>query len=681
MIAGCLEKDPAQRRQRVQNAVTELKLAAILLLPDPPPPQPGARRLFPVPAVTAGARVVTLPRAAIEVSVEGPRGIPSPAFRRRAWLVGAALLTLAATSLAAVLLLKPKPAPGLLEFAVNSPENTTYPEMPTVSPDGRYLTFSALGRDGARLLWLRPLDALHPSVIPGSEGASAPFWSPDSQAIGFFAGGYLKKVSISGGPPRNICAVEAAAGGGAWNPDGVILFAPGLYGGFSRVPAAGGSPRQVLELDPSKSERADLWPQFLPDGNHFVFYQQTGLAETSGVYLGSLDNPDQPGQPAYRRLFASQTNAVYSPAPAGSAPSGYLLYTNQRNLLAQPFDPGRLEIAAEPLVVAGGISAIRSLALAPISASTTGVLVYQGVGQPTRQMVWVDRAGKQLAVSGEPAIWGPPRISPDGSRAVAARTSSNGGTAHLWLLEPDGGARQMDDEPMHEGSPVWSPDGSRIAFFGSREIYDIFVRAAQPGSRPELLLKSDGKKFPSDWSRDGRYIAFSVEDLDTRLDVWTMSLAGRRAAPMVDSIHAEGFATFSPDGKWLAYQSDQSGRNEVYVQAFDGINNGTKPALDGLCRRRAAPLALRRRRVVLHHRRWPHHERGPRRNLRCRRRRRPPTSRGPYAVSHPACPRHLESLRRQPDGQRFLLNIPLEWTGTAPMTVITNWTEKLKQQK
>ncbi len=181
--------------------------------------------------------------------------------------------------------------------------------------------------------------------------------------------------------------------------------------------AAGGKPEPVLKLDESKSERADLWPQFLPDGKHFVFYQQTESTDTSGVYVGSLD------QPEYHRLFASQTNAVYSAASPDTPKSGYLLYIHERNLMAQQFNAGKAEIVEEPVTLANDIGAVNSLALAPISVSATGVLVYQGVGQPTRQMVWMDRAGKQIAIAGEPGTWGPPRVSPDGNRAVVAKTA------------------------------------------------------------------------------------------------------------------------------------------------------------------------------------------------------------------------------------------------------------------
>ena len=685
VIAGCLEKDPAHRRQRVQNAVIELKLAGrslprtgealrrIPMRPAPvpapvPAPAPAASR--PLPAAQRPAPKFTAARPGVATcAAQGSETMYGLGFRRRFWVIGVALLALAATSVAAVLFLQQKPAPMVLKFAVSQPENTRYPGMPSVSPDGRYLTFSAVGPEGKRMLWLRPLDALHATVIQGSEGASAPFWSPDSQAIAFFGGKYLKKVKITGGTPENICPAEASPGGGSWNRDGIILFAPSLSDGFYRVVASGGKPQQVLKLDESKWERADLWPQFLPDGKHFVFYQQTDLTETSGVYLGSMD------QPEYHRLFTSQTNAVYSAAMPDTPKTGYLLYINERNLMAQQFNASSLETAQEAITLANDIGAVRSLALAPISVSATGVLVYQGVGQPTRQMVWMDRGGKQLVVAGTPGTWGPPRISPDGNRAIVAKTGPDGSTAHLWLLDVGGAAQQMTDGPMHEGSPIWSPDGSRIAHFGKQgDAYDLFVRAAQVGSKAELLLKSPDRKFPTDWSHDGKYIAYMMDGVGTRLDLWGFSVGDRRVAPILDTVYAEGFATISPDGKWLAYQSDQSGRNEVYVQAFDGLNNGTKRRWTvskggGLPRWRADSGELffmtadgRIMSVSIHLGSDGGIESGPPQML--FQTRPVPGSWNLYDVT--------------PDGQRFVFNIPLEWTSAAPITVVTNWTEKLK---
>jgi Tol biopolymer transport system component len=435
------------------------------------------------------------------------------------------------------------------------------------------------------------------------------------------------------------------------------------------VAASGGKPQPVLKLDESKSERADLWPQFLPDGKHFVFYQQTDLAETSGVYVGSMD------QPEYRRLFTSQTNAVYSAATPETPKTGYLLYINERNLMAQQFNTGRMETAESPITLANDIGAVRSMALSPISVSATGVLVYQGVGQPTRQMVWMDRGGKQLAVSGTPGNWGPPRISPDGNRAIVAKSGKDG-IAHLWLLDANGGAAQMTDGPMHEGSPIWSPDGSRIAHFGKQgDAYDIFVRPAQVGSKAELLLKGTDRKFPTDWSHDGRYIVFTIEGVDTHFDIWGFSVGDRRAAPILATIFSEAFAIISPNGKWLAYQSDASGRNEVYVQSFDGLNNDTKRTWKvsedgGLPHWRSDGGELLYMTSDGHIMSV---------SIRVGADGGLESGRPQRLFQTRPVPKFWNLYDAAPDGQRFLMNIPLEWTSALPITVVTNWTEKLKE--
>jgi len=677
VIAGCLKKDPEQRRQRIQNAVIELKLARrgaprgeevpprkpsrILRAEPVPPPPPTAPPAAPAPrAALPAPPLARVPGTTLPLFAS--------MFQRRMWLVGAAALTLAASGVAAVVLLNRRPAAPVLKFAVTQPEHTSYPGMPAVSPDGRYLTFSAVGPEGRRMLWLRPLDALHATVIQGSEGASAPFWSPDSRYVAFFAARVLYKVKIEGGAPEKVCDAEATPGGGTWSKDGVILFAPGLSDGLYRVVAAGGKPELVWKPDETHNQRAGLWPQFLPDGKHFLFYLQTDSPESSGVYLGSIDAA------VYRRVFASQTNAVYSAAGAGSA-RGYLLFIKERNLSALPFDAAKLEVTGDPIVLANDIGAVRSLSLAPISVSAGGVLVYQGVGRPTRQMVWLDRAGRQIAVSGEPGEYGPPRVAPDGERGVVAKAGPDG-KAHLWILEHSGSAEQISRGEMHEGSPVWSPDGYKIAHFGQQgAAYDLFVRAAVPDSHPEVIVKSAARKYPTDWSRDGKYLLYGIEGPGTGLDVWGYAMGERRVAPILDTVYSEGYAAVSPNGKWLAYQSDQSGRLEVYVQAFDGLGSGTRRRWQvskggGLPRWRGDTGEL-----------FYITEDGCMMSV--------PIRTAEDGAIAPGPPQPLFQTRPvpktwnlfdvSPDGQRFLVNVPLEWTSANPITVVTNWTEKLKE--
>ncbi len=663
VVAGCLEKDPARRRQRIQNAVIELKLAGhALARMSGQPARPDALRVAAVRGSIgrlSGAGTILSPSGRQRVIAGRPKPMGG---RIAAILIVGAFLAVAATAVGAVMYLHPKPPPSY-KFPVTAPEHTTY-RMPSLSPDGLNLTLSAIGKEGKLVLWLRRLDAMHPAVIPGTEGGVAPFWSPDSQYIAFFADQSLKKIKIGGGPAQTICAAEAMPGGGTWNRDGVILFAPGQGGTIYQAPASGGTPQPVLKLNAARFERAHLWPQFLPDGKHFVFFVLTDLNETTGVYTGEL------GSPVYNQVFRSATNAVYS-AVGGK---GYLLSIREGSLIGHAFNRSRLALEGDAITLAEDVGAVGSLSLAPISVSNNGILVYQSLGPPSRQLVWMDRQGRTLGAASEGAQWGPPRISPDGTRAVAGKPGPEGGNADLWILEPGGKATQFTDTPAHESSPVWSPDGSRIAYGSNPDgPYDLYAKTVS-GGKAEPLFKSPYPKYPRDWSRDGRYLLMTTLSPGTHSDIWGLALNERRAAPVLDTVYSEDYATLSRDGKWLAYQSDETMRNEVYVQPFEGLTDGTKrrwkisSSGGALARWRADGQELfymtasgRLMAVAVH------------------------PEDGEFAFDEPKVlfqtrpiPGVWNLYDVSPDGQTFLLNLPLEWFNASPLTVDTGWTRRLR---
>jgi eukaryotic-like serine/threonine-protein kinase len=470
---------------------------------------------------------------------------------------------------------------------------------------------------------------------------------------------------------ENICDAEILAGGGAWNRSGTILFAPGQDTTLYRVSANGGKPQPVQPLNAARFERAHIWPQFLPDGNHFVFFVLSDAPGAMGVYAGSLDSPNA------TMLFPSDTNAVYSPpAPGESGKHGYLLFIRDRSLMAVGFDAGHLKTAGEPIILQEDVGAVESLSLAPVSVSDTAMLVYQNVGPASRQLCWTDRTGRQMASGSEGGNWGPVRISPEGTRAIVERKTQDGKHSELWLVDQGGHVTQFTNGPSDKGSPVWSPDGSRIVYYSEMNgSCDLVTSPLEANSKIEAMFSSPFPKSPSDWSRDGRYLLFGVLAEGTKSDIWAMSLADRRAGPVLDTIYSEGHAALSPDGKWLAYMSDESGRNQVYVQPFDGIVRGTKRRYDlstegggSLPRWRADGRELfyltasGRMMAVKIHSQGEDFQNDP-----------------PQALFQtPTTPNIFNWFDVAPDGQRFLMNLPLEWPNASPITVVTNWTPRVK---
>jgi serine/threonine protein kinase len=490
---------------------------------------------------------------------------PVPAtVRHQLPLIWIALCGLLVFALAALSFVHFREVPALqpsTRFQVPPPEQSVI-SMFTISPNGRYIAITALA-EGRNRLWIRPLDSLQWQVLPNTEDANYPFWSPDSVYLGFFAQGKLKKIAAMGGPPQTLCDAPGSRGG-TWGTTGVVLFAPNLTGGLYKVSAAGGVPEPATKLTTSGPTDSHRYPVFLPDGRHFFYLSQTDQKETAGIYVGSLEG----AQPT--RLLADQSNAVYVPS-AASRTSGYLLFRREGTLMAQPFDPDRLRLDGEMFPVAEQVGASGNVGMAAFAASENGVLAYRTGGSAgNREFVWTDRAGKRLGTVTSPALARSGALSRDEKRLVFSISNESGDLANLWLQDLDRGViSRFTFEPGVTSSPVWSADGTRIAFSlrDAGAQYAIYQKAVTGTGKPELLSKAGLNVFAWDWSPDGKYILYSEYQEKTKYDLWMLPLEGdHKSIPYLQTPFSEIHGQYSPDGRWVAYASDESGRFEVYVQ-------------------------------------------------------------------------------------------------------------------
>ena len=444
-------------------------------------------------------------------------------------------------------------------FFVFPPEKATFVGGGQhISPDGVRLVYVANGADGKRLLWTRPLDSLAAQPLPGTEDAGNPFWSPDSRFIGFFAAGSkIKKIEFTGGPAQTLADIQGA-GGGTWNRDGVIVFARTFSDRLYRVPATGGSPAPVTTLDEARKEMAHLWPYFLPDGRHFLYLARSVQKENTGIYVGTLDSKEQ------KLLVNADSSPVY-------VPPGFLLFVRERTLMAQPFDANKLQLTGEafPIAEQVGYNAVTGRAF--FSASETGVLTFLSSNAANTQLAWFDRGGKQLAVVGSAAADISLRLSPHEKQLAVSRLDPRAGSADIWLIDfARNNPSRFTFDPANEGAPVWSPDRSRIVFSSNRDgVSNIYQRLSSGAGNDEPLLKSAEPTVPQDWSPDGRFILYNVLFAKTVSDLWLLPLFGdQKPTPFVQTEFNEIQGRFSPDGRWVAYVSNESGPVQVYVQSF-----------------------------------------------------------------------------------------------------------------
>ncbi|MBZ5636240.1 MAG: serine/threonine-protein kinase [Acidobacteriia bacterium] len=489
--------------------------------------------------------------------------VPSPRVSRRwNWSIGAASVVAVVLALSWVVIRDRTPGSDrrVVRLQVAPSAGTQIrPDGAAISPDGNVLAFVANSSTGDKL-FVRMLNSLETRELPGTDGAAMPFWSPDSKSLGFFASGKLKRIDLASGLPTAICDV-ASGRGGTWNQEGIILFNGVNDGPLLRVPASGGTPEPLTVLDGTKRENSHRWPEFLPDGRHYIFFVRTGDSANEGLYLGSMDRPQEK-----IRLIAANTGGAY--APGHDNQSGYLLWSRAGTLMAQPLDVAGSRLTGEAVTVAESVAGDRP-GRAAVSASTDGTLVYAATaGRP--QLTWFSRDGKELGTVGQPDSYVSPRISPDGKRVAVRHTDPSGSWA-IWLIDFGRGI------PIALGlgdSPVWSPNGEQIAHLGpGTSSPNLWVRSANGAGQAERLTQSSGSQNPEDWSSDGRYLLYKEQSNDltsaTPYDLWILPMTGdRKPFPFQETPFTETEARFSPEGRWISYSSDESGRNEVYVQSF-----------------------------------------------------------------------------------------------------------------
>jgi len=500
-------------------------------------------------------------RIAIEEVLSGAPDIsqsstaPAPviAYRRSrettAWALAALGLLLAAT-LAVVFgrsyLNQPKP--NVMRFLLSPPAEVVNWGQAAPSPDGRFVAFVGASKDGSRQLWVRPLDSLNAQPLPGTQGANYPFWSPDSRYVAFFDTSSLKKVAISGGSAQTLC-VAPSSFGGTWNADGLIVFSATNVG-LVKVSEAGGDPTPVATLDRSAGEIQKEYASFLPDGRHLLYASVSAtFIHGMRICVGSLDS--------------SQTNCFLdADSYAIYAAPGYLLYLHAGTLMAQAFDAGRLATTGEPVPIAENVQSF--------SASQGGILTYSSGGTSNQdQLQWFDRTGKKLGTVGQPAVYSSPELSPDGTRVVVAITDPQLYTRDLWIFDlKRATASRFTFDPTDEISPRWSHDAGQILYTSTQTgTRDIYEKAATGIGDSQLVFASkDQQKSVDDWSSDDRYVVY---DTTSPGRLWVLPLFGdRKPAPFVQDNYDTRQARFSPNGRYIAYASNQSGQYEIYVQTF-----------------------------------------------------------------------------------------------------------------
>jgi Tol biopolymer transport system component len=483
-----------------------------------------------------------------------------------AWLVAGVLLGAAAIGV----VLWPRPQPP--EQAMYFPAPMAFPARDiAVAPNGHSVAVLAYLESARRnALWIYEAGSESAKSLADTEGASYPFWSPDGRSLAFFSDGKLKKLEVSSGQVQTIC--DAPSGrGGTWNKEGVIVFAPDARSGgvIYRVSASGGSVKPVSNLDESRGELSHRWPMFLPDGVHFLYMATNfaGRGSVDAIFVGSLNSNEK------RMVVEAGANAAY-------AEPGYLLFYRDKALLAQRFDLERYVLTGEPITVLSDVQYQPQVKRAIFGVSEKGLLVAQrGSGVALSQLVWYDRKGKELGAVGKPDVYGNVRLAPDEKSVAVSATDVASQNTDVWIYDlRNGGARRFTFDPAADSVPVWSPDSGRL-FFASNRLNDfnnLYVKNSDGAQDEKALTQGKVDKFPNDWSRDGKSVLYTQ---DTNL--WLMTLPDLKSSLFLKAPSVLRNGQFSPDGKWVAYASNETGKWQIYVTSFPDARGKWQVSTEG----------------------------------------------------------------------------------------------------
>lgn len=576
IVLECLEKDPSERYQSIAEVAKELRRF------KRESSRSRASRVMPV----TGA----LHPGSFAAAYSAPQGISAGFIGRLKgafllWMIIAVLFALTMIVLIVVPdLFSRKQMKEAIRAYISGPEKFTFSNsfgggQLALSPDGRELAFVAVDSSGSTSLWVRPINSLTATMLSGTQGAAFPFWSPNNHYIGYFSNSKLKKIEKTGGPSFSICDVVTPRGA-SWGSDGKIVLPTDQVTGLSVVSEFGGIPVSLTTLDSTRNEQTHRYPYFLPDGKHFLYFART-TASGSGsaldaICVGSVDGKTN------KRLLPGISNVAYA--------AGHILFMRENSLMAQSFDPDALELKGDPFPIAESVDFSTRYSIASFTVSQTGELVYLGKSVATTpELALFSPAGKKLRSFGQPEVFVVAKLSNDGKTIAMDLYEVTARNADVWLYDI---VRSVKTRFTFDGNvdayPIWSPDGKNIIFSSNRKgHYDLYEKMSNGAADEQLLFASGQTKYATDWSQDGKYLLFqSTNNQNSKSDIYYIPMTGdKKPVALITTEFNEMFATFSPDSRWVAYQSNESGRNEVYVRPFPGpgakwqvsANGGTIP--------------------------------------------------------------------------------------------------------